>query len=39
MSSKSALKAVRTAIDTKDFAAAANGAKGIIQREPNNYHA
>ncbi|EPS26932.1 hypothetical protein PDE_01872 [Penicillium oxalicum 114-2] len=39
MSSKAALKAVRTALDTKDYAAAADKAKALVQNDPQNYHA
>lgn len=39
MSSKSALKAVRTALDSKDFELAADKAKQLVQQEPQNYHA
>ncbi|PYI07843.1 TPR-like protein [Aspergillus sclerotiicarbonarius CBS 121057] len=39
MSSKSALKAVRTALDAKDFELAAEKAKAIVQRDPQIYHA
>ncbi|KAJ5296779.1 D-isomer specific 2-hydroxyacid dehydrogenase NAD-binding [Penicillium atrosanguineum] len=39
MSSKAALKAVRTALDSKDFAAAAEKAKALVQQDPKNYHA
>ncbi|KAG2413764.1 hypothetical protein HFD88_002953 [Aspergillus terreus] len=39
MSSKSALKAVRTALDAKDFELAAEKAKALVQQEPQNYHA
>jgi superkiller protein 3 len=39
MSSKAALKAVRTALDTKDFATAAEKARALVQNDPNNYHA
>lgn len=37
--SKSALKAVRTALDSKDFEDAAQKAKDIVKQEPQNYHA
>ncbi|GCB25283.1 superkiller protein 3 [Aspergillus awamori] len=39
MSSKSALKAVRTALDAKDFELAAEKAKAIVQQDPQIYHA
>ncbi|RJE19868.1 hypothetical protein PHISCL_07785 [Aspergillus sclerotialis] len=39
MSSKSALKAVRTALDSKDFETAAEKAADLVQQEPKNYHA
>ncbi|KAJ5692508.1 hypothetical protein N7462_001931 [Penicillium macrosclerotiorum] len=39
MSSKAALKAVRTALDAKDFGAAAAKAKELVQDDPQNYHA
>ena len=39
MSNKSALKAVRTALDSKDFEDAAEKAKDIVKQEPQNYHA
>ncbi|KAF7590726.1 Superkiller protein 3 [Aspergillus hancockii] len=39
MSSKAALKAVRTALDSKDFELAAEKAKALVQKEPQNYHA
>lgn len=39
MSSKSALKAVRAALDSKDFESAAEKAKDLVQQEPQNYHA
>lgn len=39
MSSKAALKAVRTALDSKDFETAAGQAKTLVQHEPQNYHA
>lgn len=37
--SKSALKAVRTALDSKDFEDAAQKAKDIVKQDPQNYHA
>lgn len=37
--SKSALKAVRTALDSKDFEDAAQKAKDIVEQDPQNYHA
>ncbi|KAE8386401.1 hypothetical protein BDV23DRAFT_142251 [Aspergillus alliaceus] len=39
MSSKAALKSVRTALDSKDFELAAEKAKALVQQEPKNYHA
>ncbi|KAL4960775.1 SKI complex subunit tetratricopeptide repeat protein SKI3 [Aspergillus stella-maris] len=39
MSSKSALKEVRTALDAKDFELAAEKAKALVQEQPQNYHA
>lgn len=39
MSSKSALKAIRTALDSKDFEAAEEKAKALVKQEPKNYHA
>lgn len=39
MSSKAALKAVRTALDSKDFETAAEKAKALVQQDPQNYHA
>lgn len=39
MSNKAALKAVRTALDSKDFEQAAEKAKDLVQQEPQNYHA
>ncbi|PLB52740.1 putative translation repressor/antiviral protein Ski3 [Aspergillus steynii IBT 23096] len=39
MSNKAALKAVRTALDSKDFQQAAEKAKDLVQQEPQNYHA
>lgn len=39
MSSKAALKAVRTALDSKDFELAATKAQELVQQEPQNYHA
>ncbi|KAE8154008.1 hypothetical protein BDV25DRAFT_136377 [Aspergillus avenaceus] len=39
MSSKAALKAVRTALDSKDFELAAEKAKALVKQEPQNYHA
>ncbi|KAJ5886770.1 uncharacterized protein N7473_009444 [Penicillium subrubescens] len=39
MSSKAALKAVRTALDAKDFGAAAEKARALLQKDPQNYHA
>lgn len=37
--SKSALKAVRTALDSKDFEDAAQKANDIVKQDPQNYHA
>ncbi|PWY92680.1 TPR-like protein [Aspergillus heteromorphus CBS 117.55] len=39
MSSKSALKAVRAALDAKDFELAAEKAKAIVLQDPQIYHA
>jgi len=39
MSSKAALKAVRTALDSKDYEAAAEKARALVQQDPQNYHA
>ncbi|KAJ6087406.1 hypothetical protein N7467_006320 [Penicillium canescens] len=39
MSSKAALKAVRTALDAKDFQDAADKANDLVKRDPKNYHA
>lgn len=39
MSGKAALKAVRTALDSKDFELAAKKASELVQQEPQNYHA
>ncbi|KAI9376278.1 hypothetical protein BJX61DRAFT_417409 [Aspergillus egyptiacus] len=39
MSSKSALKEVRTALDSKDFELAADKAKALVKQQPQNYHA
>lgn len=39
MSSKAALKAIRAALDSKDYEDAADKAKNLVQREPDNYHA
>ena len=39
MSSKSALKAVRAALDSKDFELAVEKGSALIQQEPENYHA
>lgn len=39
MASKAALKAVRSALESKDFETAADSAAGLVQQEPNNYHA
>jgi superkiller protein 3 len=39
MSSKAALKAVRTALDSKDFQDAADKANDLVKRDPKNYHA
>ncbi|KAL4937993.1 hypothetical protein BDV06DRAFT_63367 [Aspergillus oleicola] len=39
MSSKSALKEVRTALDSKNFELAAEKAKALVKEQPQNYHA
>ncbi|OJJ48634.1 hypothetical protein ASPZODRAFT_61521 [Penicilliopsis zonata CBS 506.65] len=39
MASKAALKAVRTALDAKEFEVAAEKAKALVKQEPKNYHA
>ncbi|KAL4779820.1 hypothetical protein BJX76DRAFT_339793 [Aspergillus varians] len=39
MSSKSALKEVRTALDSKNFELAAEKAKALVKQQPQNYHA
>ncbi|EKV19233.1 Translation repressor/antiviral protein Ski3, putative [Penicillium digitatum] len=39
MSSKAALKAVRAALESKDYQAAAEKAKEIVKNESTNYHA
>ncbi|CAG8300936.1 unnamed protein product [Penicillium salamii] len=39
MSSKAALKAVRAALESKDFRDAAEKAKALTRQEPQNYHA
>lgn len=39
MSNKSALKAVRTALDSKDFEDAAEKANDLVKQEPQIYHA
>jgi superkiller protein 3 len=39
MSSKSALKEVRAALDAKNFELAADKAKAIVKEQPQNYHA
>ncbi|KAL2835064.1 hypothetical protein BDW59DRAFT_168364 [Aspergillus cavernicola] len=39
MSSKSALKEVRTALDSKNFELAADKAKTLVKEQPQNYHA
>jgi superkiller protein 3 len=39
MSGKAALKAVRTALDSKDFEGAATKANELVERDPANYHA
>ncbi|EAW09473.1 SKI complex subunit tetratricopeptide repeat protein SKI3 [Aspergillus clavatus NRRL 1] len=39
MSTKSALKAVRIALDARDFEDAAEKAKAVVKQEPQNYHA
>ncbi|KAJ5965506.1 hypothetical protein N7481_012220 [Penicillium waksmanii] len=38
MSSKAALKAVRSAIDSKDYATAVEKARSLVQQDPKNYH-
>jgi hypothetical protein len=38
MSSKAALKAVRSAIDAKDYATAVEKARSLLQQDPKNYH-
>jgi superkiller protein 3 len=39
MSTKSALKAVRIALDSRNFEDAAEKAKTVVKQEPQNYHA
>lgn len=39
MSSKSALKEVRTALDSKNFELAAEKARDLVKEQPQNYHA
>jgi superkiller protein 3 len=39
MSGKAALKAVKSALDSKDFELAASKAKDLIDRDSANYHA
>jgi superkiller protein 3 len=39
MSSKAALKEVRTALDSKNFELAADKAKALVKEHPQNYHA
>jgi superkiller protein 3 len=39
MSTKSALKSVRIALDSRDFEDAAEKAKAVVKHEPQNYHA
>ncbi|CAI7577441.1 unnamed protein product [Penicillium glandicola] len=39
MSSKAALKAVRAALESKDYQVAAEKAKELVKNDPNNYHA
>ncbi|KAL4879611.1 hypothetical protein BJY04DRAFT_193255 [Aspergillus karnatakaensis] len=39
MSSKSALKEIRTALDAKNFELAADKAKTLVKEQPQNYHA
>jgi hypothetical protein len=39
MSTKSALKAVRIALDSRDFEDAAEKAKAVVKQDPQNYHA
>jgi len=38
MSSKAALKAVRTALDAKDYDTAVTKARDLVQQDPQNYH-
>lgn len=38
MSSKAALKAVRTALDSKDYDTAVTKARDLVQQDPQNYH-
>lgn len=38
MSSKAALKAIRTALDGKDYEDAADKSKALVQQDPSNYH-
>ena len=39
MSSKAALKAVRTALDAKKYEVAAEKARDLVKQEPQSYHA
>ena len=39
MSSKGALKAIRNALDSKDFEVAAEKAGSLVELDPSNYHA
>jgi len=39
MSSKAALKAVRAALESKDYQDAAEKAKALVKEDPQNYHA
>jgi superkiller protein 3 len=39
MSSKAALKAVRAALESKDYQDATEKAKALIKQDPRNYHA
>jgi tetratricopeptide (TPR) repeat protein len=39
MSTKSALKSVRIALDSRDFEDAAEKARAVVKHEPQNYHA
>jgi superkiller protein 3 len=39
MSGKAGLKAIRTALDSKDFELAVAKAKTLLEQDPSNYHA